>query len=447
MILIDNKTLGVNAYYGKSEYDLTNFVRQPGSTIKPILVYAPAMEKGLINPSTKLKDEQTNFNGYTPNNVGGVFHGDVSVSESIAQSLNIPAVKTLEYVGIDNAKNFAKKAGINFDKNDTGLAIALGGFTTGVTLKDLTNSFVPFVNSGYYAKANFVRKITDNLGRTIYEHKPNSEQIMGDDTAYLMTKMLSDACDNGTSMRLRTLPFQVAGKTGTVAIKGTNNNTDAYSVAYTTSHTMGVWMGNYSNEKEYVLEGKNNGGTFATSCIKQCFNEIYSENKPKDFAIPESVTEIEIDSKLYDEENIIKVASENCPERYRLKILVAKRFEPKEVSDLFDNISVKNFDVKVNKLNAEISFDAVDYLKYELYKVNNNKPTKLINYSNKSGKITYNDTNLNYGSKYGYYLKISTINDSTQTFSETINILTDSLASNLDKLIIKESDANSWLFR
>lgn len=447
MILIDNKTLGVNAYYGKSEYDLTNFVRQPGSTIKPILVYAPAMEKGLINPSTKLKDEQTNFNGYTPNNVGGVFHGDVSVSESIAQSLNIPAVKTLEYVGIDNAKNFAKKAGINFDKNDTGLAIALGGFTTGVTLKDLTNSFVPFVNSGYYAKANFVRKITDNFGRTIYEHKPNSEQIMGDDTAYLMTKMLSDACDNGTSMRLRTLPFQVAGKTGTVAIKGTNNNTDAYSVAYTTSHTMGVWMGNYSNEKEYVLEGKNNGGTFATSCIKQCFNEIYSENKPKDFVIPESVTEIEIDSKLYDEENIIKVASENCPERYRLKILVAKRFEPKEVSNLFDNISVKNFDVKVNKLNAEISFDAVDYLKYELYKVNNNKTTKLINYSNKSGKITYNDTNLNYGSKYGYYLKISTVNDSTQTFSETINILTDSLASNLDKLIIKESDANSWLFR
>ena len=166
----------------------------------------------------------------------------------------------------------------------------------------------------------------------------------------------------------------------------------------------------YNKEKEYVLEGKNNGGTFATSCIKQCFNEIYSENKPKDFAIPESVTEIEIDSKLYDEENIIKVASENCPERYRLKILVAKRFEPKEVSDLFDNISVKNFDVKVNKLNAEISFDAVDYLKYELYKVNNNKPTKLINYSNKSGKITYNDTNLNYGSKYGYYLK-QTIHD------------------------------------
>ena len=116
------------------------------------------------------------------------------------------------------------------------------------------------------------------------------------------------------------------------------------------------------------------------------------------------------------------------------------------ISDDLTNV-VQTKDEEINKLNAEISFDAVDYLKYELYKVNNNKPTKLINYSNKSGKITYNDTNLNYGSKYGYYLKISTINDSTQTFSETINILTDSLASNLDKLIIKESDANSWLFR
>lgn len=447
MILIDNNSLGVNAFYGKSKYNLTNFVRQPGSTIKPILVYAPALESGLINPSTKLLDEETSFNGYTPNNVGGVFHGNVTVSESIAKSLNIPAVKTLEYVGIDKAKNFAKHAGIEFDKEDNGLAIALGGFTTGVTLKDLTNSFIPFVNSGYYAKANFIRKITDNLGRTIYEHKPNKEQIMGDDTAYLMTKMLSDACDNGTSMRLRTLPFQVAGKTGTVAIKGTNNNTDAYSVAYTREHTMGVWMGNYANDKEHILEGKNNGGTFATSVIKQCFSEIYKDNKPSNFIMPDSVKEIEIDGKLYEDENIIKLASKNCPERYRLKILVSKRFEPKEVSDLFDNLSIKNFDVKVNKLTAIVSFEAKDYLKYELYKVSGNTTKVIANYSNKEGMQEFIDKNLDYGTKYGYYLKVSTINESTQTFSNTITILTDSFESSFDKIINNDLDANTWLFR
>lgn len=447
MILIDNSSLGVNAFYGKSEYNLTNFVRQPGSAIKPILVYAPAMEKGLINPSTKLLDEETSFNGYTPNNVGGVFYGNVTVSESIAKSLNIPAVKTLEYVGIDKAKNFAEKAGIEFDKNDNGLAIALGGFTTGVTLKDLTNSFIPFVDSGYYAKTNFIRKITDNLGRTIYEHKPNKEQIMGDDTAYLMTKMLKDACANGTSMRLRTLPFDVAGKTGTVAIKGTNNNTDAYSIAYTTEHTMGVWMGNYANDKEHVLEGKNNGGTYATSAIKQCFGEIYKDNKPSNFAIPDSVEEIEIDAKVYEEENIIKLASDNCPDRYKLKILVSKRFKPTQVSDLFDNLSVDNFDVKVDKLNATITFEAKDYLKYELYKICNNNTKLIANYSNKSEKIEFIDKNLDYGTKYGYYLKVSTVNDSTQTFSETISIITESFENSFDKIATKQTDINSWLFR
>lgn len=447
MILIDNKTKGVNAFYGKSSYNLIDFVRQPGSAIKPILVYAPALDLGLINPSTKLSDTQTNFNGYTPNNVGNVFHGDVSVSESIAKSLNIPAVKTLQYVGIEKAKNFAKSAGVNFDARDEGLAIALGGFTTGISLKDLTNTFVPFANSGCYAKANFIRKISDNFGRTIYEHKPQNTQIMGSDTAYLMTKMLSDACVNGTSMRLKNLPFQVAGKTGTVARKGTNQNTDAYSIAYTTNHTMGVWFGNYSLDDKYVLESKNNGGTFATSAIKQCFSEIYKNNPPNNFEVPNNVEEVEIDAKLYNEENIIKLASPNCPPRYTQKILVSTRFKPKDVSDLFDNISVNNFDVKVNGTKATICFEAKDYLKYEIFRVVNNNAKLVANYSNKSGNVEFIDKNLNFNTKYGYYIKVSTINDLNKTQSETINILTTKLSDSIDKIATEQSNLSEWLFR
>lgn len=445
LIMIDNETYAVLGYAGKSDYDLTNFVRQPGSTIKPILVYAPALEKGLVSPDTLILDEKINYGGYSPKNVGGKYYGYVSVEESICDSLNVPAVKTLDYVGIENAKQFAKKAGIKFDENDNGLALALGGFTNGVTLKELTNSFLPFVNDGNFSKANFVRKIVDINGKTLYEHKPKEEKIMGEDTAYLMTNMLKEACKTGTSMKLKNLDFDVAGKTGTVAITGTNNNTDAYSVAYTTKHTMGVWIGNYSNATKYVLEGKNNGGTYATNMIKMCFEELYANNKPENFKQPNSVKEVEIDLKEYENNHVIKLASSNCPDRYKIKTLVSKRFEPKETSELFANLSVENFDVKIENGKVLVCFDAEDYLKYEIMRVENGKTKSLKKYSNKKGKIEYYDFNIKENSTYNYYIKISTINESASSVSETLTIITDKNEQNFDKLL-NYNDNVSWLF-
>lgn len=445
LIMIDNETYAVLGYAGKSDYDLTNFVRQPGSTIKPILVYAPALEKGLVSPDTLILDEEINYGGYSPKNVGGKYYGYVSVKESICDSLNVPAVKTLDYVGIENAKQFAKKAGIKFDENDNGLALALGGFTNGVTLKELTNSFLPFVNDGNFSKANFVRKIVDVNGKTLYEHKPKEEKIMGEDTAYLMTSMLKEACKTGTSMKLKNLDFDVAGKTGTVAITGTNNNTDAYSVAYTTKHTMGVWIGNYSNTTKYVLEGKNNGGTYATNMIKMCFEELYANNKPENFKQPNSVKEVEIDLKEYENNHVIKLASSNCPDRYKIKTLVSKRFEPKETSELFENLSVENFDVKIENGKVLVCFDAEDYLKYEIMRVENGKTKSLKKYSNKKGKIEYYDFNIKENSTYNYYIKISTINDLASSVSETLTIITDKNEQNFDKFL-NYNDNVSWLF-
>lgn len=445
LIMIDNETYAVLGYAGKSDYNLTNFVRQPGSTIKPILVYAPALEKGLVLPDTLILDEEINYGGYSPKNVGGKYYGYVSVEESICDSLNVPAVKTLDYVGIENAKQFAKKAGIKFDENDNGLALALGGFTNGVTLKELTNSFLPFVNDGNFSKANFVRKIVDVNGKTLYEHKPKEEKIMGEDTAYLMTSMLKEACKTGTSMKLKNLDFDVAGKTGTVAITGTNNNTDAYSVAYTTKHTMGVWIGNYSNDPEYVLEGKNNGGTYATNMIKMCFEELYANNKPENFKQPNSVKEVEIDLKEYENNHVIKLASSNCPDRYKIKTLVSKRFEPKETSELFENLSVENFDVKIENGKVLVCFDAEDYLKYEIMRVENGKTKSLKKYSNKKGKIEYYDFNIKENSTYNYYIKISTINDLASSVSETLTIITDKNEQNFDKFL-NYNDNVSWLF-
>ncbi len=445
LILIDNNDYSVLGYAGKSNYDLTSFNRQPGSAIKPILVYAPALENGLISAKTLILDEEVDYNGYKPKNVGNKNYGYVSVEDSLCESLNIPAVKIMDYVGIEKCKDYAKNLGIEFNKRDTGLALALGGFTEGVNLKDLTNAYLPFSNGGNFDKARFIKKIVDSNGKIIYERNINKKQVMNADTAYLMTDMLKTACKQGTSKKLKDLNFDVAGKTGTVAIKGTNNNTDAYSIAYTTQHTIGVWIGNYSNNKEYVLEGKNNGGTFATNMIKIAFENLYKETKPENFNKPESVKEIEIDLLEYENNKVIKLANDNCPARYKMKALVSKRYMPTEYSSLFKELRVDNFDVKLEEMNAKISFDAKDYYKYEIVKVDGGKSKTIKTVSNKNDRIVFYDVNLENNKKYDYYILIKSIDNNSNSASETIQILTPKKEEKYNKLL-KFNDGVSWLF-
>ncbi|HAJ78017.1 MAG TPA: hypothetical protein DCO89_03020, partial [Clostridiales bacterium] len=267
-ICIDSKTGGITAFDAKSVYDVVNMKRSPGSSLKPILVYAPALEYGKISPSTMILDEQKSFGGYAPHNVGNKYYGWIDATKTVEKSLNIPAIKIMQTTGIENSKKFAEKAGIEFDKEDRSYAIALGGLTQGITVKQLVNSYVPFANDGKFIEAKFIRKICDKNGKVIYENAENSSQIMSPETAYLMTEMLVSGVKKGTSSRLNQLPFEVAGKTGTVGISGTNYNSDVWSVGYTPQKIVGVWLGNSTGEKEFRLEGRNNGGTFCTSIVR-----------------------------------------------------------------------------------------------------------------------------------------------------------------------------------
>lgn len=439
-IVIDNENYGIIAFAGKSQYNLTNFKRQPGSVIKPMLVYAPALEKGVISPLTQILDEPINYNGYSPNNVGKTFHGYVSVTQAISQSLNIPAVKVLDYIRIDYAKNYAKNLGINFDKEDTGLAIALGGLTVGNTLKEITNAYVPFSNGGYYKPASFIKKIESLDGKVLYEHTNFAKQVVNEDVAYLMTNMLIDGVKNGTSKKLSSLPYEVAGKTGTIALKNTNYNTDAYSIAYTTKHTMGVWIGNYSNNEEYVMESVNNGGTYATGIIQKFFPKLYSNEKPNNFNKPENVIELDIDAKALSEEHVIKLADENCPERYRIKGLFSKRYIPKEYSDTFSNLNLENFNVEYANHSAKISFEAKDYFKYEVIKKHKFKEDVIRVVDNFSGAYEFYDNNLDYETTYSYYIKVINPHSNVYNLSDSIIIVTNAKEKSLNHLIEKLSD-------
>lgn len=454
-VSINNSTGGISALAGKSKYDLVNFERQPGSAIKPVLVFAPALEEGLINSQTQINDEEINFNGYSPHNIGNTYHGFVSVEESISKSLNIPAVKVLETVGIEKAKNFAQRCGIYFSKTDNGHAIALGGFTSGLTLTSLANSFLPFANEGKFKNATLIKQITDQNGKIIYENLLPQKQVMGEDTAFLMTEMLIDGVKNGTSKKLSPLPYAVAGKTGTVCVPGTNYNSDAISVAYTTDHTVATWIGNYSNEKEFYMESNNNGGTFATNLIKLYMEKIYSEKQPENFKTPNSVEMLEIDAKALAENHVVELAAEHCPERYRKSAYFSKRYLPKTTSQLFSDLFVSNFDVSLNDRVASIKFEAKDYFDYEVIKVINNKETLLRTIDNFKGEYTMTDSNLPFSEKIYYYVKVKNTFSDIYNTSDSIMVITPPNNSQhislLDKLREeqknKKSNTNlSWYF-
>lgn len=444
-IITDNKSHGVSAISGRSKYVLTDIKRQPGSLIKPILTYAPAIEKGLVNAKTQILDEEINLAGYSPKNLGNIYHGFVSVEDAVAQSLNIPAVKLTQELGLETCKNYAKKCGINFNEEyDNNYAISLGGFTDGVTLQEITDAYSVFTNNGNYQKSSFVQKICDSKNNTIYNRKLSETNVYGTDTAYLMTNILNYSVKNGTSKNLSKLPFYVAGKTGTVAVKNTNLNTDVYSLAYTTDHTMSVWLGNYTMDKEYHLEGKNNGGTFATKIIRDCMLQLYENNPPEDFVIPDTVTDIIIDSKTLNDEHIITIGT-NIPERYQEHCLVSTRYIPTEISTKFETIDEFDFDIEKFKNSCKISFNSEDFLTYTIYRKSfgDYKPIKVI--SGNDEKIEFIDTNMEKNVNYTYYIR-ATNNYSTSEFNTTKKSV--KLEKGYLELIKNNNESNSyaWLF-
>ncbi len=227
--------------------------RQPGSSIKPVN-YVAAFEKGWT-PATLIWDVPSQFppSGdpndtnppYIPNNYDNKFHGPVTVRTALANSYNIPAVKTLQFVGVYGANGFiamAQRLGItSLTRNDYGLSLTLGGGD--VSVLEMTGMFSVFANSGVRVPPVSILKIVDYQGNVVYQYKPpQSEQAVSPEHAYLITSILSDNQARtpmfGNNSVLN-LPFPVAAKTGT-----TNDFRDNWTLGYTPDLVAGVWVGN-----------------------------------------------------------------------------------------------------------------------------------------------------------------------------------------------------------
>ena len=356
-IVLDVKKHGVSAYLGSSAYKILDAKRQPGSIIKPILVYAPALNEDLISPSTQLVDEPLVLSGYSPKNVDGKYRGYVSAKEALAKSINIPAIKVLSYVGIENAKAYASELGLEFDEQDDSYALALGGMTYGENLLTLAGAYSAFPNLGKFAEPCFVEYITDKAGKIIYRHKPQEKQVLREDCCYLLTTMLEESTETGTAKALKPLDLPLASKTGTVG-KG-KENLDAYNIAYSPSEVCGVWVGNLDNTPITIA-----GGNEPTRCVRKYFE---GADEAEVFTMPESVVEREIDLVSLQDEHIVRLASSSQPSKYKTKALFSRFNEPKEISSCFEETQETFFDVSEKDGTVFVNFEAKRQIEYRFF--------------------------------------------------------------------------------
>ena len=358
-IVLDNKENAVVAYIGKGDYKILESPRQPGSIIKPIIVYGPALNEDIIYPCTQLLDERTTINDYNPKNVGDVYHGYVSARQALSKSYNIPAVKVLSYVGIEKAKAYGEEMGIKFEENDDSYTLALGGMTYGSNILSLAGAYSTFANDGYYAKPKFISFITDKNNKIIYINKNERKRILREDSAYMLTDMLKTCAKTGTAKKLASLDIDIASKTGTVGKQNSKENLDAWNISYTKEQTCGIWLGNLDNTSISYA-----GGNQPTEIVRKYFEQAGDNST---FAIPNSIIEKNIDMIELEENHRIILANKDMPERFTSQEIFSKFNLPSDYSKKFQSIETPSLKSKVENSNVIIEFDAKEYLTYKFY--------------------------------------------------------------------------------
>ena len=405
-IVLNNKTHQIVGISGNNK--ILNNKWQPGSTIKPILVYAPAIEKGLISPATKILDNKISFSGYSPENADKKYHGYISCKTALSKSYNIPAVKLLNELGISEAKSFAQKLGITFETSDNHLALALGGFETGVTPKTLCDAYSCFARLGKFSKSTYINKITKD-GKTIYENKNSESVAMSESTAFLINDILSECAKTGTAKRLSNLPFSVCSKTGTVGKINSTKNQLAYNISYTPNHTILT-----------LIQGENlpeniNGSTHPTMINKEILQTIYKNYNPETFKQPKTIELIKLDKTNYEQNSLVQTDSDDNIKEYF------------HVNNIPQKIPENNILKAINlpKHKPQICFTINKNCEYQLIRGQKNKEETIHFFpENDENFIIFTDKTAKNDKIYTYKLKICDKIKNEEFFSNEIKLRT-----------------------
>ena len=304
----------------------TQSFRQPGSSFKPVAVYAPAFEAG-YGPGTVVDDYPKDYSGHVFQNSNRTYNGLTTIRKGIVSSLNVVAVKTMEMTGIDECYKFAKSLGFSkMTDNDRNLSTALGGLTTGVSPLELAGAYGTFANNGVYIEPYAITKITDQNGKVLWEHKTEKKPAMSEQSAYLLTSCLTDAATSGTGSAAKVSGHQTAGKTGT-----TSDNKDAWFAGYTKHYVGVVWIG-YDTPKK--LGNNAFGGTLSAPIFSKVMNTIHQGLPAENFKAPSGITTVTIDTKSG------MLASELTPAEYVKNEMFNVKHVPKSYSDVWQPVDV-----------------------------------------------------------------------------------------------------------
>ncbi|WP_461219027.1 PBP1A family penicillin-binding protein [Lapidilactobacillus salsurivasis] len=241
--------------------------RQPGSTIKPLAVYAPALANGYHYDST-LTDKDMTFgkNKYHPTNADNQYLGQVPMYQALAQSRNVPAVWLLDQIGVNKGVDSVEKFGIKVDAADANLALALGGLSTGVSPLQMAQAYTAFANQGRMTSAHFITKIVDATGAVIVDNtKTKSRTIMSANNAKIMTSMLLGVFNEGTGQSAKPAGYAVAGKTGSTEVPRSYGygTKDQWIVGYTPDIVVATWVGFDKTDASHFLQGTSSQGAAA----------------------------------------------------------------------------------------------------------------------------------------------------------------------------------------
>jgi penicillin-binding protein 1A len=277
--------------------------RQPGSAFKPV-IFAAALERG-FGAADLLDDAPVTYKTdkkktWTPENFTKTYQGKVTLRKALVQSLNIPTVKLLEKVGVDETVRYARKLGVKSPLQPY-LSLALG--SSDVTLMELTSAYATFANHGVRQDPLAILMITDSTGRTVYASDAVPEQVMKPEIAYLVTNLLKGVVERGTGWKARSLGRPTAGKTGT-----TNDYRDAWFVGYTPSLVAGVWVG-YDDQRS--IGRKETGARAALPIWLEFMKKAHKDVEPEDFAPPEGIIFKQVDAKTG------LLSTESCPNSLR----------------------------------------------------------------------------------------------------------------------------------
>lgn len=410
-VLIDAKTGGVCAIMGGRDDSAalgfnraTRIRRQPGSAIKPILVYAPALESG-YTAASMLLDDATDFGDYTPKNANGRYAGWITMREAVTRSLNLPAVSLFRELGVSRCKAFASRFGIPFDIRDDSLTLALGGFTYGVSPYRLCGAYAALASGGIYRTPYVVTRITDRAGTELYRRDPDEMRVMSEGNAFILTSLLKSVAQNGTASLLSSLPVSLAAKTGTVGDE--TGNRDIWLACYNPDYAAVVWMGFDDAENGRCLPKDCGGGTYPAMLLSEVFSALYRDRPKPDFSVPDCIVRVPLDRVTLKSEHIPVLATGLTPVDETVSEYFVRGTEPKAVSDYWqlpdppvDLAAVVNGDA------VEITFTPPSrYMNYRLYREDADGFSVLIaTFESPVYPIRYTDPVEQLNGVYAYYV-------------------------------------------